>query len=164
MASTPEVSAWRIERRRWQKSSFNGAGAQLEGGRWNSAGVPVVYASRNLSMAALEKFVHFPSPLPARLQFVAFALYFEDVEVEIFPRKRLPKGWNLKPPGPVSQAIGDAWFHARRTAVLQLPSVIIPEEANFLLNPQHPDFPRIRIAPAQPFSFDPRLKVGGAPV
>jgi RES domain-containing protein len=163
MASTPEVSAWRIDRRKWQKTSFSGSGAQLEGGRWNSAGVAVVYASRNLSMAALEKFVHFSSPLPARQQFVAFALRFHEVEVEVFPVRRLAKGWNQKPPIAVSQSIGDEWFHARRTAILQLPSAIIPEEANFLLNPLHPDFPRIRIAPAQPFTFDSRLLAWGQP-
>ena len=64
MASTPEISAWRIDRRKWQKSSFSGAGAQLEGGRWNSAGIPVVYASRNLAMAALETANRPPATLP----------------------------------------------------------------------------------------------------
>jgi len=157
MASTPEASAWRIDRRKWQKTSFSGAGAQLEGGRWNSAGVPVVYASRNLSMAALEKLVHLPTPPPSKLLLIAFAIRFGDVPVEIFPVKHLPKGWNRKPPFAASQTIGDRWFEERRSAILQLPSVIIPSEANFLFNPAHPDFQRIVIASPRGFAFDPRL-------
>jgi len=69
----------------------------------------------------------------------------------------LPADWMLEPPGPSSQAIGDAWVQAGESAVLAVPTVLIPSETNYLLNPMHPDFKKISIGKPQPFAFDPRL-------
>jgi RES domain-containing protein len=69
----------------------------------------------------------------------------------------LPPDWQSEPPPPSTKALGDAWVQELRSAVLQLPSVIIPGESNYLLNPAHPDFKRISIANPEPFAFDPRL-------
>lgn len=153
----PEPSAWRIDKVKWAKQSFSGLGASLEGGRWNPPSVPVVYLSRHLAMAALEKLVHLGRPLNIRVRYVAFAVFFADASVEALNRDQLPPDWNRKPAGENTQQIGLAWASSFRSVILQVPSAIIPSEDNFLLNPLHPEFRRLRIEPPVPFAFDPRL-------
>jgi RES domain-containing protein len=86
---------------------------------------------------------------------VAIRIKFDDALVEFMPVKAMPRDWRSQPPPPSTKALGDAWRRELRSAVLQLPSVIIPDETNYLLNPAHPDFKRISIARPEPFSFDP---------
>jgi RES domain-containing protein len=157
MASTPEPSAFRIDKAKWEKDSFSGQGAALEGGRWNPAGVSVIYASRHLAMAAMEKLVHLKPGAGSKIRYVVFRIHFNDTPVETIPLGRLPDGWDAKPVCAGTQKIGAEWFASRRTAILQVPSAIIPSEWNFVLNPLHPDFAKIAIEPATPFAFDPRL-------
>ena len=72
--------------------------------------------------------------------------------------KKLPRGWNAQPPGPISKHIGDEWVKLGRSAVLALPSVLVPLERTFLLNPKHRDFAKIKIKDAGAFVLDPRLR------
>ena len=88
---------------------------------------------------------------------MAIRIEFEAALVESFPVKKLPSTWRIEPPPPFTQRIGDLWVRASRSAVLALPSVIIPSEFNFLINPAHPDFKKISIGKPEPFVFDPRL-------
>ncbi len=148
-------TAWRIVKARHARAAFSGQGAADYGGRWNSRGVAVIYVSLTKSLAALETLVHLNPP--ARFKFVVFQLQFDDALVEEFPAKKLPADWRVEPPPPSTQRIGDAWVRQARSAVLALPSVIIPSERNFLLNPAHPDFKKISIGKPAPFEFDPRL-------
>lgn len=157
MASMPDPSAWRVDNERWVTQSFNGVGASLEGGRWNSAGVLVVYSSKHLAMAAQEKFVHLPRPLPRSSRFVKFSFRFGRLAVKKLKESDLPSDWRAEPVPVSTQAIGDAWVAAAQTAILAVPSVLIPEEINYVLNPAHPDFSRIAISAAEPFAFDPRM-------
>jgi len=145
--------AWRIVPARRAASAFTGEGARLAGGRWNSPGVPVIYTSANKSLAALELLVHVGSNVP--IPYKAFRL--EIADDLICSLAQIPKGWDVEPPGPASMRIGDRWCSEARTAALAVPSVIIPEEKNFVLNPMHPDFKRIKIGPALDFAFDSRL-------
>ena len=71
--------------------------------------------------------------------------------------KSLPKDWRSEPPGTGTMRLGDLWFRESRSAVLRVPSVLVPEEANYLLNPRHPDYERISIVKTREFFFDPRL-------
>lgn len=151
----PEPSAWRIDNARYAASSFSGKGAAAAGGRWNPAGVHVVYASRHLATAALEKFIHLPQPIPSAMKFVRFQIHFNGVAVE--RPKRLPRGWNAEPAGTASQELGHAWFTSGRTAILAVPSAILPDEENYVLNPGHADFSKLTISAPEEFSFDPRL-------
>ena len=153
----PEPSAWRIDKEKWAKQSFSGVGASLEGGRWNSPGILVGYASEHLAMAAQEKFIHMPKPLPRRSRFVKFGIRFGKLAVARLRASDLPPGWRSEPVPIGTQAIGDAWVKGSKTAILAVPSVLIPEETNFILNPAHPDFSRIEISGAEPFVFDPRM-------
>jgi RES domain-containing protein len=147
--------AWRIVKARHAASAFSGKGAADNGGRWNSRSVSVVYTSSTKSLAALESLVHLNPPV--RFKYVAIRLKFDDGLVEIVPAKALPPDWQTEPPPPSTKAIGDAWARAARSAVLELPSVIISGEPNYLLNPAHPDFKKISIGKPEPFAFDPRL-------
>ena len=147
--------AWRIVKAAHAATAFSGKGAADHGGRWNSRGVAVVYASRTKSLAVLESLVHLNPPV--RFKSVAFRLEFDGAWVETFPLNKLPLDWQVEPPPPSTQQVGDLWVREGRSAVLALPSVIIPSEPNFLLNPAHPDFKKISISKPEPFAFDPRL-------
>jgi len=146
--------AWRLVKAQHAATAFDGEGARLYGGRWNSMGVRVVYVSFSKSLAALEILVHLK--LPVTSKYVAIPVQFADVLVDVFPVKKLPVGWNAEPPPAAAQQIGDRWVKEERSAILALPSVITGE-TNYLLNPAHPDFKRIAIGSPEPFSFDPRL-------
>jgi RES domain-containing protein len=146
--------AWRIVKVKHAATAFDGEGARLNGGRWNSVGVRVVYVSTTKSLAALETLVHLK--LPVISKYVAIPLQFEDALVEIFPTATLTAGWDAEPPSLISQQIGDEWTKNARSALLAVPSVIT-RETNFLINPAHPDFPKIKIGKPEPFTFDPRL-------
>jgi RES domain-containing protein len=149
-------SAWRIVLDREAATAFSGEGAGRYGGRWNSRSVRVIYASEHQSAAALEVFVH-NKPFSPNEKYKAFRLEWPDSLTERFPAEKLPVNWRVHPPPIETREIGDGWVQERRSAVLALPSAISPADTNFLLNPEHRDFKRIRIAPPVDFDFDPRL-------
>jgi len=145
--------AWRIVKEKHAATAFNGEGARLYGGRWNSAGARVVYTSGSKALAALESLVHLNPPVI--FNYVAIPVEFDDALVEKVAS--LPADWTEEPPPPSTKDIGDLWVKEARSAVLELPSVIIPSEPNYLLNPTHPDFKKIIIGKPGLFAFDPRL-------
>lgn len=148
-----KLQAWRIVKEKHAATAFSGEGARLFGGRWNSPGVSLVYTSSTQALAALESLVHLNPPV--LFKYVAIPLEFDSALVERPPA--LPATWAEQPAPPSTQALGDQWARESRSAVLQLPSVIIPLESNYLLNPAHPDFRKIVIGKPVPFAFDPRL-------
>lgn len=147
--------AWRIVKEKHAASAFDGEGAWLYGGRWNSKGTRVVYLSSSLSLAALECLVHLTPPV--MFQYVVMTIDFDESMVETLPREKLRGAWTESPPPPSVRHIGDLWARESRSLVLDLPSVIIPSETNFLLNPRHPDFAKVTISQPVPFTFDRRL-------
>jgi len=148
-----KLRAWRIVKAKHAATAFSGEGARLYGGRWNSPGVSLVYTSGTKALAALESLVHLNPPVI--FKYAAIPIEFDTALVEKVTA--LPADWNDMPAPPSTRAIGDLWAKQARSAVLELPSVIIPGESNFLLNPTHPDFKKIVIGKPEPFSFDPRL-------
>ncbi len=136
-------------------TAFSGEGAYRSGGRWNSVGIRVVYASATQSLAALENLVHLNPKIAFR--YAAFRIEFDAVLLEQFPADILPANWTEEPPPPSTQAIGDRWVREARSAVLGLPSIVVRGETNYLFNPAHPDFRQISLGPPEPFAFDPRL-------
>lgn len=147
--------AFRIVREKHAATAFTGEGAALMGGRWNSRGNHLVYTSGAASLAALETLVHL-NPL-MRFKYLIFRIEFDEALIEKIMPGDLPSNWREQPPPPSTQQIGDQWFKQSRSVVLELPSLIVPIEINYLLNPIHPDFKTITIAKPVPFSFDPRL-------
>ncbi len=148
------IQAWRILKEKHAATAFDGEGARLYGGRWNSPGVGVVYVSSSKSLAVLETRVHLNPPVTSK--YVAIALEFDQALVEVFPLENLPIGWNTEPAPVVSQKLGGAWVKSARSGILALPSVITGE-TNYVINPKHPDFKKVRIGKPEPFTFDPRL-------
>lgn len=151
-----ELFGWRIVKEKHARGAFSGEGARVFGGRWNSVGVPVIYCSEHLSLAALETLVHIV-PVMVRDKFRAYRVGFDQVLVTTVAEKKLPKGWDAQPPTAASKTIGDDWIKSGRSPVLALPSVLIRLERTFLLNPNHPDFRKIQIKDVGTFVLDPRL-------
>ena len=147
---------WRICRRRYAAEAATGAGARLFGGRWNSRGVSVVYASTSLALAAVETFVnlepnHAPSDLVSIEGDIPETAAIGRLEISALPRRwRESRDESLR-------AFGDGWIRAGETAALLVPSAVIHGEWNVLLNPAHLDFPKIRFKSPQPFQFDARM-------
>lgn len=151
------IVCWRIVKEKHAKAAFSGEGARLYEGRWNSAGVRMVYCSENLALAALEILVH-TRPFALRDKFRAFRVTFDDSLLSSIDTKKLPKGWDAQPPGRPSKTIGDEWIKSDRSVVLAVPSVLVPFEKTYLLNPRHADFARIDIRSVGSFALDPRLR------
>lgn len=147
------ISAWRIVKTKYVNSAFDGEGAKRYGGRWNSVGIPAVYASESLSLAALESFMHM-SGMHLKLDFSAIKiqitkpLHTMDVSYAEY-RKLLEKGR--------VRQFGDAWLLEGKSVILKVPSHVIPEENNIIINPLHKDFSKIIISPPIPFRYDPRM-------
>ncbi|SRR5712692_2405053 len=150
------ASAWRIVLESEAATAFSGEGAWRYGGRWNSRNVRVIYASEHQSTAALEVFIH-NKPFSPNDKYKAFQLEWPDSLTEIFPVKKLPADWRVTPPSRLTMEIGDRWMEERRSAILAVPSAISPADTNFLLNPDHAGFKRVRIHPPIDYDFDSRL-------
>jgi RES domain-containing protein len=149
------VRVWRICSRGHRR--FDGEGARLYGGRWNHVGTSVVYTTGSLSLAALELFVHVDINL-IPFDLVAIQVDLPDkLAIETVDIKRLPKDWRSYPAPEALKDIGTAWAPKTSTAILSVPSAVVPEERNYVLNPAHRDFKRIRIRTPLPFHFDPRM-------
>jgi RES domain-containing protein len=147
--------AFRIVKRRHAKQAFDGNGARLAGGRWNNPGQRAVYLSSTLSLAAMETFVHVGDDA-ARLEYVYFDIEIP-ASVLILSLARKPKGWRNEPPAEASMRVGDHWLKDGNSALLEVPSAIIPSETNLILNPIHPDASKLKIGPTRVFQFDPRM-------
>ncbi len=153
------TTLWRIDKLKRVATAFCGDGSRLYGGRWNSVGNRVVYAASSLSLAAWEVFVHLGIEAESSLiQFMAIQAEIPDsVVIEKILAHQLPQNWKTDPAPESLQAIGDKWLKASTAAVLRVPSVVIPQEDNYLLNPQHPEFAKISVTRLEPFIFDPRV-------
>ncbi len=150
------LSAWRITKQKHAKSAFDGEGARLYGGRWNSPGTRMIYTAQSQSLAVLEVLVHLDSPELLK-KYVLFEVSIDLSCMRDLDFSLLPRNWKADPAPAKVQAIGDDWVAGGSSAVLRVPSTLVPGESNFLLNPRHPDFAKLRIARAHPFQFDPRL-------
>ena len=150
------AEAWRVVKEEYAGGAFDGEGARRAGGRFNSKGTAVVYAADALALALLEVAVHVPTYRALRGR-VAFRLTFEEALVETLAEAELPADWRSTPPSRSTQIVGDAWVREGRSAVLRVPSVVVPHAHNLLLNPVHPDFGRITIGDPEPVFIDPRL-------
>jgi RES domain-containing protein len=151
------MDVWRICRAKHEASVFTGSGAEKTGGRWNNKGYSMVYTSENLSLAALELFVHVsPGIIPDDLISVRGKLPDSISTVEIVASD-LPTNWREYPAPPEFQTIGTNWLRRAKSLALVVPSAINPLEKNILLNPAHPEIKKLKIENSQPFQFDPRM-------
>jgi RES domain-containing protein len=150
------MRVWRIANHKHLKSAFTGEGARLYGGRWNSPGTLMIYTAQSQSLAILEMLVHLDSPELLK-KYVLFAVEIDAVLVTPLDQSSLPKNWKADPVPATVQVVGDAWAASRSSVALSVPSALVPDESNFLLNPLHPDFPKLKIQRPSAFQFDPRF-------
>jgi RES domain-containing protein len=150
------ITAWRLVDPLYIDDAFSGKGARLYGGRWNAPGTAIVYTASLISLATLELIVHVPRArrLP---EYNLVPCYFHEVLVEEVDRAKLPPNWRMYPAPPELQELGETWVHEERCAVLRVPSAVIEEESNYLLNPAHEDFKSIDVGQPRPFTLDYRL-------
>jgi len=151
------MTAWHIAKQKHQSTGLSGEGARIYGGRWNPIGTPVIYAAGSLSLATLEIIVHLEREQLLYTRFVKIPVTFESSMVFSLSRNKLPKDWDSLPPSESTQKIGQKWIEQVKHAILKIPSTVIREEHNFLINPVHPDFSVIEFGEPQRFDFDERL-------
>jgi RES domain-containing protein len=149
------MRAFRLSRATYP--TYDGEGARRVGGRWNSKGTRVLYMSENRSLAVLEILVHLSASIPDKYVLGAAEIP-DDVAVEVVAERDLPPSWATLEPREQFQTrgIGDDWVRQQRSAILSVPSVVAGER-NYVLNPAHPEFARIKLADLVPFRFDIRL-------
>lgn len=150
------VTIWRIVKGRHAATAFDGEGARLYGGRWNSPGVAVVYASESRALALLEVLAGLGDTTRLDAYVLIPARFPESLLTAVDPGT-LPEGWETYPPPAAAQGVGDRWIKTGVSAALKVPSVLVPGEWNYVLNPRHPDFGSVRIGPPELLLLDPRL-------
>lgn len=138
-------------------NDLSGYGAFLEGGRWNSAGHEMLYTSQSIALSMLEVLVHLPASL-APNDFCLLTLEIPDNDIEQISKDELPNDWNTYPGSRSTQRIGDLFLQKQRTLVLQVPSSVIEQEFNYLLNPLHPAFKqKVKVVASENIRIDRRL-------
>lgn len=153
------LSGWRLCKPQFARSIkeiMSGEGASLFGGRWNSKGVPVVYLGSTLSLSSMEMLVHLKDSEVLQ-DYNKLQVSFPESLVEYIDIQDLPKDWAVPAINSSVQFIGDDWVQDQSSLVLQVPSVVIPEESNYLINPKHPDFEKLIFSDIESYRFDPRL-------
>jgi RES domain-containing protein len=150
------MRVWRICKARYAGEAFPGEGARRFGGRWNTPGVPMVYSSTSLALAAIELFVHLePNLMPDDLVAICATLPNGEPTQSLEPDK-LPSTWWTDDFEPL-RAIGDRWIRDKTSLALRVPSAALRMEWNVLINPLHPMIGELKIDPPQPFCFDARM-------
>ncbi|HSF47022.1 MAG TPA: RES family NAD+ phosphorylase [Burkholderiales bacterium] len=148
------MRAWRLTREAFRQDPLSGQGAARAGSRWNSPGVRMGYASSSRPLAILEMLVHVTRhTVPAD----TILIPIEVPDELIMKAQGLPNDWNALPYSSAARQFGDRWAREATSAVLLVPSVILPSEDNLLINPAHPQFNRLEILPPESFQFDRRL-------
>jgi len=155
------MRVYRIEREKYLETTLNGIGAALtEGYRWNSLSTYLVYTAESRALATLEVSVHLDlsEDLPNDRYYVEIEIP-EEVEIAELSIDELPPGWDSRPPILETQYIGDDFVAQNSSAVLKVPSCIVPPEYNFLINPNHPDSKKIRVTSTTRMIFDNRIRL-----
>ncbi len=151
------ITVWRLCRKPHAADSFSGEGTRRFGGRWSPVGLRIAYSSESRSLATLEVLVNARDP---ELLFAQpWAMISAVIPDELIERpKRVPNNWRATPYGTDTQEFGAQWVRTGNRPALRVPSSVVLGEFNYLLNPAHPDFARIKISPPEPFDFDSRLR------
>lgn len=152
---------YRIEREKYLSTTLHGTGASMVSGyRWNSLNTRLVYTAESRALATLEVAVHLDlsEDLPLDRYYVEIEIP-DDLQVQEVSIEDLPDDWNAKPPTPTTQIIGDDFVNYNEVAVLKVPSSIVPDEFNYLINPLHEHAKRIKVIRTKKMEFDQRFKL-----
>lgn len=153
---------WRIatDTKNYGADDLSGKGAELTGGRWNDKGTPILYTATNRALACLETVVHLNTgglPLNRYLIEIDIADDLWAAAVRHDMASPPPVGWDAEPASRTSSDYGTAWAKSAASLLLLVPSVIVPEERNALINPSHPDIARLSAVKVRKWLYDPRL-------
>jgi RES domain-containing protein len=152
--------AYRICKNKYA-DDLKGEGARLYGGRWNSKGNAVIYASASKALAVLELLVHvIPNLIPHDLSLITLSVP-DTINIKEYKIKDLPDNWRTYPAPLQTQMLGDKCLMSKESLILKVPSVIVPSEFNFLINPAQKDIKKIKILDKERFDFDKRLLDSG---
>lgn len=147
---------FRLSRKK-HTNPLSGRGAALAGGRWNSAGVEVLYTASNRSLAMAEVLVHFSlAIIPSDFQMIELEILGEH-SFKTIDEKKLPALWNMFPPLFSTQNVGDTFVNEGSDLLLKVPSAVVKGDFNWLINPKHPDFNAVKLISQEDFPFDQRL-------
>lgn len=151
------IAVYRITKHRHRDQAFAGLGGLYASGRWTPRGRPVVYTSQSISLAVLEYALNYKRHgwLPASV--LSRAIIPGEMKIESLSVSGLPEDWRHPDPPAALREIGENWLRRAEAACLRVPSAIVPEESNYLLNPRHPDFEKLTLGIPEPFNFDRRL-------
>lgn len=153
-----KITAWRIVMAKHKDSAFDGEGARIAGGRWNKIGIPLIYTADSLALAALEIIVHLPTHDVLKKIFFHIPVQFDTELIALLDPADLPDDWDRFPPPESTQTIGTEWALKKKSVILKVPSTVIRNEFNYLINPLHTDFKKLSFGNPQRFVFDPRIK------
>lgn len=137
-------------------NDISGYGAEKTGGRWNSKGLAVLYTAASRALAMVEVAVHVPLGIIPINYFIA-TIDVPENDITELKADDLPHNWNSNPFIKATQLIGDNFIRANQHLVLQVPAASVPGDFNYLINPRHPDFNKIKLKSIDPFVFDVRL-------
>ncbi len=155
------MKVFRIEREKYLNTTLTGVGASMaKGFRWNSLNTQLVYTAENRALAILEVSVHLDltEDLPIDRYILEIDIP-EDLTIQEVKIDELPENWDSKLSGIITQIIGDDFVSESLAPVLKVPSSIVPQEFNYLINPRHPDAGRIKVIAKTAMRFDPRFNV-----
>ncbi len=146
---------YRIAKQKYIKD-LTGIGAKTVGGRWNPKGVALLYTSTSAALSALEVLAHLPAAyFPDNMSLASLEIPSNLVtEINI---NQLPENWKKTPPPIEIQSFVMQWINDEKYVGIKVPSIIIPNEQNLLINPLHPKFNKVKLINIEPFSFDARL-------
>lgn len=152
------MELYRIAQEKYAED-LSGNGARLFGGRWNSEGQFALYTSFTRSLALLETLAHTPAKLLQAKTYLLITLFIPDTTtIQSIEAKKLPHGWDDVEISPFTQKTGDQFLIAKKNLALAVPSALIPEELNYVLNPLHADFKKVKIVNKRRIQFDNRVQ------
>lgn len=146
---------YRLSRKRY-KEDLSGKGAEIAGGRWNSIGIALLYTGENRALCTAEIAVHTPLGITP-IDYYILTIELPKTEIERIDSKDLKKDWRTFPHQAYTKFYGDDFVKRNESLILQVPSAVIQDEYNYLINPKHEKFDKVKILESEPFRFDRRL-------
>jgi RES domain-containing protein len=151
------VTVYRLTKLRYQNQIFSGLGGLYADGRWTFRGHPVIYTSASISLAVLEYTLNYRRRGWVPASVLGRASIPDKIKINVLTPADLPRNWSAADPPPKLREIGQRWLDVGDSAVLMVPSAVVVEEWNYILNPQHPDFKKLSLQNPKRFKFDRRL-------
>jgi RES domain-containing protein len=154
-------TVWRIAviSPNYAADDLSGKGADKTGGRWNRKGTPLIYCSHSIALACLETMVHLSGaePLPLNRFLIRIEMPLAAWDTRTIFDSAVHAGWNEAPAGRISLEWGSTWAAGCRSLVAEVPSIVVPEEFNVLINPRHPDAGKLIAKKVRRWTYDSRL-------